>query len=317
MSTISTLIITGYDQADIMWRILQGKQELQMLQQALYAAKSPYRLQILGLIRTSLQGPRQYEAVVDQWPQFSAILMRPSSDPTKTYPQNKWYVYTGDTTNMGGFEKLLRNKRVVNWNEPFTVARAALHFRDVFKRVASDMCGHINHQNYFFYIYAGEFYLQYDPFENPGILPRGFTAGVLSQSHAQYMYEAVKDSPYTGDADSLDDVLYTLSHRKTGAVFNEKGNPVAWCYETKDGSIGDLFVFPTYRGKNLAAVATAVLIRNMKQNTEQTEFYSYVHSGNVPMKRSTVDKIPDDKLAIALEVCALKYTPGTRLEALL
>lgn len=78
----------------------------------------PQSLKVCGGLQHVLTGNAfRLEVLVDQWPDFSTVICRPSlqvmKDPSDQY-RNTYYLFTKDPQNL---QKMLEDPHVVNWNQ--------------------------------------------------------------------------------------------------------------------------------------------------------------------------------------------------------
>ncbi|XP_073453763.1 glycine N-acyltransferase-like protein 1 [Aquarana catesbeiana] len=98
----------------------------------------PESLKAYGALQHVLTGNAfKLEVLVDQWPDFSTVICRPSlqamKDPSDHY-RNTYYIFTKDPHNL---QKMLEDPQVVNWNQDTQIEAFQPELGIVLQKVSS------------------------------------------------------------------------------------------------------------------------------------------------------------------------------------
>ncbi|MDD3831187.1 MAG: GNAT family N-acetyltransferase [Clostridia bacterium] len=103
-------------------------------------------------------------------------------------------------------------------------------------------------------------------------VPNGLT---MDKVRNEYLGVVVEHHEYYG---SIDDIRQSVDRYPSVALYNSEGKMVSWVLVHPEGSIGPLFTLKEYRGKGLAPIVLAELIRQLL--SQHHIVYSYIVKGN-------------------------------------
>ncbi|XP_060118174.1 glycine N-acyltransferase-like protein 3 [Heteronotia binoei] len=220
--------------------ILTSPLKLQLLEGVLRRSL-PQALPVYGTVMHINRGnPAQYEAVVDSWPEFKAVLTRPCKEVVK----DKWDFYANLHAmfyrDVDACQAMLENADAINWSKAFQLHGIQDGMYEVVRDIAE--ARHVHLKPYF-----------YQTLVHPGppascqSRPRGdFHFGILNPSHAAILNEAWDFGGNNRSLRYLESLIYYFPNT---CLMNKDGQLVSWSLSDPLACMTHGYTFPQYRGQ--------------------------------------------------------------------
>lgn len=195
-----------------------------------------------------------FEVIVDQWPEWTCILLRPESD--EAVPSYFRHYYICHTRSVKAFRFFIQRPCVVNWTKPTVFTGVPYDTVPTLQEQSRKHGGQMSSlENRFMYAWTKKELPEQPP------LPEGLTLTTLEPKHAAALCERWKN--YRPDP-ALDLYMQVITQRfDSSAIVNEDGDLVAYIGMQFNGAMAMLHVDPQYRGRNLGQIVLADLTRKL------------------------------------------------------
>ncbi|XP_068800245.1 glycine N-acyltransferase-like protein 3 [Struthio camelus] len=252
--------------------ILTCPAQLQRLEGALRRSL-PHSLPVYGAVMNMTRGnPGDFEAVVDAWPDFRAVLARRRGEaPVDDCYRNTHAVFYHD---LGAYRALLETPGAVRWDTAFHI----FGLQDGVVATAQAMAGakgiELEVSQYYTYLHP-------DPATMPEPrLDPGIQVGSMSLAHADLLDATWV---YGGNAWSRRYLAELVERFPSLCLLDGTGQPVCWTLQSPFGSGAHGYTLPAHRRRGLMQALTVLLARQ----TQARGFLVFGHTalGNLPMQR--------------------------------
>nr|XP_038964635.1 glycine N-acyltransferase isoform X3 [Rattus norvegicus] len=131
---------------------LQGAQMLQMLEKSL-KKYLPESLKVYGTIYHVNHGnPFNLKALVDKWPDFNTVVVRPQEQEMKDdldFYTNTYQIYSKDPENC---QEFLGSSEVINWKQHLQIQSSQSHLNKAIQNLASIHSLQVKHSENILYV---------------------------------------------------------------------------------------------------------------------------------------------------------------------
>uniref|UniRef100_A0A8C5NKU7 Glycine N-acyltransferase-like protein n=1 Tax=Junco hyemalis TaxID=40217 RepID=A0A8C5NKU7_JUNHY len=264
-------------------KILTCSAHLQQLE-GILRKSLPIALPVFGAVLNINRGnPGQFEVLVDKWPEFGALLARPSGE----VPANDgyWNTQAAFYRDLGAYRALLETPGCLRWDAAFTL----IGLQDGLATVSQELAGKKGVE---LDIHAGAPVRAPHPRPHTGTPPSspltaasprlapGVRVGSLSPSHVDLLNETW---PYGGNARSRRFLAEILGRFPQVCLQDGSGQPVAWVLTDHFGTGTHSYTLPEHRRHGHMQVALTVAA----QRAHARGFPTFGHTalGNQPMQQ--------------------------------
>ncbi|KAM7019469.1 glycine N-acyltransferase-like protein 3 [Melospiza melodia melodia] len=253
-------------------KILTCSAHLQQLE-GILRKSLPIALPVFGAVLNINRGnPGQFEVLVDKWPEFGAVLARPSGE----VPANDgyWNTQAAFYRDLGAYRALLETPGCLRWDAAFTL----IGLQDGLATVSQELAGKKGVELDIVEYYS---YWHPDPSSMPEPRPApGVRVGSLSPSHVDLLNETW---PYGGNARSRRFLAEILGRFPQVCLQDGSGQPVAWVLTDHFGTGTHSYTLPEHRRHGHMQVALTVAA----QRAHARGFPTFGHTalGNRPMQQ--------------------------------
>ncbi|KAJ1218085.1 hypothetical protein NDU88_005671 [Pleurodeles waltl] len=277
---------------------LQGTEQLHMLEKNLVHS-FPESLKVYGSVFHINRGnPFNLEVLVDSWPEFKTVIVRPQPNDMKDYCDhytNTYFVYTSDPLTL---EEILQKSDAIDWSQTlqiqglqssigevlsgisgsksFTpdITRTVLYVKDM--GIQND-CGMATEK-------ASA--LETDPFFTTEVkatqqsgVQSSFPVSPLNVSHAELVNE---NWAFGGNERSLRYIQYCIEHFPSLCALGPDGQPVSWSVMEQSCEIRMGFTVPEFRRAGLSRQLLTIFTDFLQQRN--IPFYLHVAEENTKAK---------------------------------
>ncbi|XP_051946634.1 glycine N-acyltransferase-like protein 3 [Xyrauchen texanus] len=228
--------------------------ELQIAETTLYA-HLPKSLKVYGFVFAINRGkPHTLEVVVDSWPLFTTIIVRP--DPNNCRAKDFMKKVTLYTTDVEVMKRMLTVENAIDWRTYFLIGGCDVSHSPMLKEIAASRGVTMK----------GFTLVHLMTLSEPNQLPELMNSelesrvSVLNASHADVVNKTWK---FGGDEKGYNSILNLISHFPTCCFTDENNQPVSWVLLYDYCAIGMLYTQPEHRGKGYAKVLVTTMAKRL------------------------------------------------------
>ncbi|XP_068964149.1 glycine N-acyltransferase-like [Petaurus breviceps papuanus] len=269
--------------------LLRSSQMLQTLERALQK-DIPVSLKVYGTIFHMNHGnPFRLEALVDRWPDFKTVVIRPQEQDMKDDLDpytNTYQVYSKDLQNC---QEMLKSSDVINWKQHLQIQGLQSGLHEVIHNVAKEKSIQVKTVN-----------------RNLYLIPETMKKHAPSQQNAHYKTEKPKRDineemfkmsslhvehaslvndfwSFGGNEKSLKFIQRCIRHFPSYCLLGPEGTPVSWDLMDQTGELRMAGTVPEYRRRGLISH----VLYHQIQALDKMGFpmYSHVARDNQSMKQ--------------------------------
>ncbi|KAI7805825.1 glycine-N-acyltransferase-like protein 3 isoform X1 [Triplophysa rosa] len=257
-------------------RILNSD-ELKHAEITLYA-HLPKSLKVYGFVFALNRGkPHTLEVVVDSWPVFTTIIVRP--DPNNGRAKDFMKKVTLYTTNEEVLKRMLTVENAIDWSTYFLVGgitflyltKVTLHINFTFGHFKFILGCDVRHAPMLKEIAASRDVLMKgytlvhlmtlpEPNHVPELSDLELKVSVLNESHADVVNKTWK---FGGDEKGYQNILNLITHFPTCCITDENNQPVSWVLLYNYCALGILYTQPEHRGKGYAKALVTIMAKKL------------------------------------------------------
>ncbi|XP_061913650.1 glycine N-acyltransferase-like protein 3 [Entelurus aequoreus] len=213
----------------------------------------PRSFQVYGFLYAfNRNKPSNVQFVVDQWPDFQAIMSRPDREQAFTFvPDTKIYC-----TDEQVLKKMLTEEDIMDWST-YIPGVCNVSFTSMLKEVSTN-----RQVSYRRLSATHSMYLPDSTF----LLKPTFGSEVeskissLNHSHVDLVNRTWK---YGGDERGYNYITFLISNFPSYCITDDQGQPVSWILVYDYLAIGVLYTLPKYRRKGYATVLVHAMARRL------------------------------------------------------
>ncbi|XP_035824032.1 uncharacterized protein LOC101860479 [Aplysia californica] len=250
-----------------------------------------------------------FEVIVDQWPNWTCIMLRPKS--FESVPRYFRHYHMCHTKSTKDFKFFIQRPCVVDWTKPAIFTGIPYDVVPVIQDKSRKEYGEVTSVEHRF-MYA---WTKSDPPE-PAVAPEGMQLTELKKEHAEMIRDHWKH--YRANDGLVEYFQQVIEQFDNSAITTTDGELVAYICMQYNGSMANLFVDPAYHTANLGVLLLRDLTRKLLEKhqtaygfikTKDSAFittcqnigFSWVpqgsmswvnHKPRVPGSRSPLAKVP-------------------------
>ncbi|XP_043111022.1 glycine N-acyltransferase-like protein 3 [Puntigrus tetrazona] len=228
--------------------------ELKIAETTLYA-HLPKSIKVYGFLFAMNRGiPHGLDVVVDKWPAFTTIIVRPdpNGNPAECFLK-KVTVYSTDEEAL---RAMLEVEDAIDWSTNFLIGGCDARHSPMLKEVAASRGVGIK-------IFS---FVHLMALTESSHLPELITSdlesrlSVLNESHA---YLVNKTWKFGGDDKSYRNILNLIRHFPSCCITDENNEPVCWVLVYDYCALGMLYTQPEHRGKGYAKALVTIMAKRL------------------------------------------------------
>ncbi|XP_057197951.1 glycine N-acyltransferase-like protein 3 isoform X2 [Triplophysa rosa] len=232
-------------------RILNSD-ELKHAEITLYA-HLPKSLKVYGFVFALNRGkPHTLEVVVDSWPVFTTIIVRP--DPNNGRAKDFMKKVTLYTTNEEVLKRMLTVENAIDWSTYFLVGGCDVRHAPMLKEIAASRDVLMKGYTLVHLMTLPE------PNHVPELSDLELKVSVLNESHADVVNKTWK---FGGDEKGYQNILNLITHFPTCCITDENNQPVSWVLLYNYCALGILYTQPEHRGKGYAKALVTIMAKKL------------------------------------------------------
>ncbi|XP_004683489.2 PREDICTED: glycine N-acyltransferase-like [Condylura cristata] len=247
---------------------------------------------VYGTVFLMNQGnPFSLQALVDTWPDFSTVVIRPQeqemTDDLDHYT-NTYQVFYKDVRKC---QEVLASPEVINWNQHLQIQSTQCSLNDVIQSLAATKSLQVQHSQNILYMWV-ETVKRLAPalLEGKSLAPTGgkpkainealFRPSTLDLPHAALVNEFWD---FGGNNRSRRFIRRCIRTFPSFCLLGPEGTPVSWALMDQTGELRMAGTLPEYRGLGLMAQVTYTQSQTL--NKVGFPIYSHVNRKNKIMQR--------------------------------
>ncbi|XP_012714628.2 glycine N-acyltransferase-like protein 3 [Fundulus heteroclitus] len=245
-----------------------NKDELQIAERVLLE-HIPRSYKVYGfLYGMNRNKPSTLEVVVDSWPEFKVILLRP--DPKNKCAQDFMKKVSFYSTDEEVLRKMLREE--VDWSTYFLVGGFDMSYLLTLKEVSAEK--NVNHKGFTLVrlLYLPDISQLLTPDAESQLECR---ISSLNLSHVDIVNKTWK---FGGNEKGYRNIKNLISNFPTCCILDTRGEPVAWILVYDYCALGILYTLPEHRGKGYAKVLISTMAK--KLHAEGYPVYCFIEEDN-------------------------------------
>ncbi|XP_036618683.1 glycine N-acyltransferase-like isoform X2 [Trichosurus vulpecula] len=271
--------------------LLRSPQMLQTLERAL-RMDIPESLKIYGTVFHMNHGnPFKLEALVDRWPNFKTVIVRPReqdmTDDLDPYT-NAYQVYSKDLQNC---QEILKSSDVINWKQHLQIQGLQYGLNEVINNVAEEKSVQVKATNRYLYLIS-ETMRRHAPSqqnvdkslktEKP---KRDFNREMFKMSSLDVEHASLVNNLWSfgGNQKSLKFIQRCIQHFPSYCILGPEGTPVSWDLMDQTGEMRMAGTLPEYRRLGLISHILYQQIQDMDKLGYP--IYCHVARDNQDMQR--------------------------------
>ncbi|XP_052427922.1 glycine N-acyltransferase-like protein 3 [Carassius gibelio] len=243
--------------------------ELKIAETALYA-HLPKSIKVYGFVYAMNRGkPHTLEVLVDTWPAFTTIIVRP--DPNNNRAKDFMKKVTLYSTDEEVLRRMLAMEDAIDWSTYFLIGGCDLRHLPILKETAASRGISIKRLSLVHLMTLTE----------PNHLPELITSdleprlSVLSESHANVVNKTWK---FGGDDKGYRNILNLIRHFPTCCITDENNQPVSWVLLYDYCAMGMLYTQPEHRGKGYAKALVTTMAKRL--HSQGYPVYCFIEESN-------------------------------------
>uniref|UniRef100_A0A3Q2NUP8 Glycine N-acyltransferase-like protein n=1 Tax=Fundulus heteroclitus TaxID=8078 RepID=A0A3Q2NUP8_FUNHE len=245
-----------------------NKDELQIAEKVLLE-HIPRSYKVYGfLYGMNRNKPSTLEVVVDSWPEFKVIILRP--DHKNKRAQDFMKKVSFYSTDEEVLRKMLREE--VDWSTYFLVGGFDMSYLLTLKEVSVEK--NVNHKGYTLVrlLYLPDISQLLTPDAESQLESR---ISSLNLSHVDIVNKTWK---FGGNEKGYRNIKNLISNFPTCCILDTQGEPVAWILVYDYCALGILYTLPEHRGKGYAKVLISTMAK--KLHAEGYPVYCFIEEDN-------------------------------------
>nr|XP_055026895.1 uncharacterized protein LOC129416586 [Misgurnus anguillicaudatus] len=215
----------------------------------------PKSLKVYGFVFAINRGkPHTLEVVVDSWPAFTTIIVRP--DPNNCRAKDFMKKVTLYTTNEEDLKRMLTVENAIDWNTYFLIGGCDVRHSPMLKEIAASRSVQMKGFSLVHLMILPE------PKHLPELSNSDLETkvSVLNASHADVVNKAWK---FGGDEKGYKNILNLITHFPTCCITDDNNQPVSWILLYDYCALGILYTQPEHRGKGYAKALVTTMAKRL------------------------------------------------------
>ncbi|KAK0058224.1 glycine N-acyltransferase-like protein Keg1 [Biomphalaria pfeifferi] len=195
-----------------------------------------------------------FEVIVDQWPHWNCLILRPQSlDSVPSYFRNYYMCHTRSTKD---FKFFIQRPCVVDWKMPAIFTGVPYDVVGLIQEKSRKELGEVTSVEHRF-MYAWTKPESPEPVQ----VPNDLQLTVLKREHAETVCDHWKH--YRKNEGLVEYYRQVIENFESSAIVTKEGNLVAYISMQFNGSMSNLFVDPEYHSQNLGVILLTDLTRKL------------------------------------------------------
>ncbi|XP_067277496.1 glycine N-acyltransferase-like protein 3 [Pseudorasbora parva] len=243
--------------------------ELKIAETTLYA-HLPKSIKVYGFVfAINRRKPHTLEVVVDTWPAFTTIIVRP--DPNNNRAKDFMKKVTLYSTDEEVLKRMLTVENAIDWSTYFLLGGCDLRHSPMLKEIAASRGVNMKGFTLVHLMMLSE------PCHLPELISSDLETRVtdLNESHADIVNKTWK---FGGDDKGYRNILNLISHFPTCCITDENNQPVSWVLLYDYCAIGMLYTLPEHRGKGYAKALVTTMAK--KLHSQGYPIYCFIEESN-------------------------------------
>ncbi|KAK2896904.1 hypothetical protein Q8A67_011392 [Cirrhinus molitorella] len=242
--------------------------ELKIAETTLYA-HLPKSIKAYGFVFAMNRGkPHTLEVLVDTWPAFTTIIVRPDPNNNRTMDfRKKVTLYSTDEEVL---KRMLTVENAIDWSTYFLIGGCDLCHSPMLKEIAASRGISMKGYSLVHLMTLTE------PSHLPELITRDLESrvSVLNESHADVVNKTWK---FGGDDKGYRNILNLIRHFPTCCITDENNQPVSWVLLYDYCAMGMLYTQPEHRGKGYAKALITTMAKRLHYELKVAETALYAH----------------------------------------
>ncbi|XP_020009372.1 glycine N-acyltransferase [Castor canadensis] len=270
---------------------LQGAQMLQMLEKSLIKSL-PESLKVYGTVYHINHGnPFKLKALVDKWPDFNTVVIRPQeqdmTDDLDNYT-NTYLIYSKDPQNC---QKLLDSPEVINWKQHLQIQSSQSSLNEAIQNLTTiKSCKVERSENLLFMTSDSVKKLVPNLLDTANLSPTGGKPKAINEdmfkfSSVDVTHAALVDKLWLfgGNERSQKFIKRCIETFPSSCVLGPEGNLASWTLMDHTGEMRMGGTMPEYRAQGL--VTYAIYLQGQLMDKLGFPSYSHVNKNNIAMQK--------------------------------
>ncbi|XP_059172794.1 glycine N-acyltransferase-like protein Keg1 [Physella acuta] len=195
-----------------------------------------------------------FEVVVDQWPQWNCLLLRPQNNDL--VPSYFRHYYMCHTRSIKDFKFFIQRPSIVDWTKPAIFTGVPYDVVGLIQEKSRKELGVVTSVEHRF-MYA---WIKPEP-PQPAVVPDHLELTVLKKDHAETVCDHWKH--YRTNDGLVEYFRQVIEHFENSAIITKDGRLVAYICMQFNGSMANLFVDPEFHSENLGVILLRDLTRKL------------------------------------------------------
>ncbi|XP_014462763.2 glycine N-acyltransferase-like protein 3 [Alligator mississippiensis] len=273
-----TLFAGGHkDPVQLAMLILSCSSKLQLLEGVLQQGL-PKTLPVHGSVMNINRGnPSSYEVLVDSWPDFKAVLVRPRKEVVTDKSDVFTNMHAAFYRDLGAYRALLDSPGAINWGHTIYIIGLQDGLYEASRDVAKAKGVQVNWQCYFTFFHP-------DPSTMPDIwLDPTMKLSSLNASHVDLLNATWA---YGGNERSRRYLARLIRSFPSTCLLDATGCPISWNITDQFGTTGHGYTLPEYRSHGYNSIVAIVTSKRL--HAQGYPSFGYTSLDNYPMQRLQV-----------------------------
>ncbi|XP_076972285.1 glycine N-phenylacetyltransferase-like isoform X1 [Tamandua tetradactyla] len=264
---------------------LQGPQMLQMLEKSLRKSL-PESLKVYGTVfHMNLGNPFKLKALVDKWPDFNTVVVRPQeqemTDDFDHYT-NTYHIYSKDPKDPKNCHELLGSSEVINWKQHLQIQSSQSSLDEVIQNLAATKLVKVKRTQCILYMMPETAkklvpsLLEAKNLSPKSVKPKAINQEMFKLSSLDVTHAALVNKfwHFGGNDWSQRFIERCIRTFPTFCLLGPEGTPVSWSLMDQTGEIRMGCTMPEYRAQGLISH----LLYSQVQAMEKLGFLTYNHT---------------------------------------
>ncbi|XP_063047150.1 glycine N-acyltransferase-like protein 3 [Engraulis encrasicolus] len=228
------------------------------------------------LIGLSRNKPSTYEVVVDAWPDFTCVILRPDQqNPNVSYYQRKVTLFCTET-GLQVLKRMIAEEEAIDWSAHFMIGGLDMSLAPMVKEVAASKGVNVR------YYTLVQLVVLSDPRDLPQLTDNRLESRIssLTESHIDLVNKTWK---FGGDEKGYNIVKNLIRNFPSYCIVDDSNQPVSWMLLYDYCALGLLYTMPEHRGKGYAK--TLITHMSKQLHAQGYPVYCFIEEDNAASLR--------------------------------
>ncbi|KAM4846941.1 glycine N-acyltransferase-like protein Keg1 [Thomomys bottae] len=270
---------------------LQSPQKLQMLEKSL-RKHIPESLKVYGTIFHMNQGnPFKLKALVDKWPDFSTVVVRPAEqEMTDDFDHyiNTYLIFSKDLKKC---QEFLGIPEVINWKQHLQIQSSQSSLDKVIENLVANNLGKVKHTQCILYMTLNAVkklapsLVDVNSLPTNGVKPKPINPEMFKLSSLDVTHAALVNKVWSfgGNERSQRFIERCIHSFPSFCLLGPAGTPVAWALMDHTGEMRMGGTVPEYRGQGLMSYVAYAQVQGLGKLGYPS--YSHIDKANHIMQK--------------------------------